>query len=150
MTKLRFILGFSIPLALFITGMIVSGNIVPLYVDPLSFVFSVIIPYIIITLIYTPTEQVKMTGMILNSQGEDLKVLKGAVNYLNSLKRMIIACTVATFLLGMIGLLAHLDTPENLGRNLAVALICVFYSALYILIVIEPLRGAAEKKLNEI
>lgn len=150
MTKFRFFLAIIVGLVLFYLLIFFAGNYVLIYVDILSLVFAVIVPYIIISFVYTPSEQWRLSRAILSADQPDQTNkadCKRAIYYLASLKRLIIAATVASFLVGMIGLFALLDDTSYVAVNLAVALICVFYAALYIFLVIEPLRAAAQKKL---
>lgn len=45
----------------------------------------------------------------------------------------------------LIGILAWLGELDSVGKNFAVSSITVFYSAIYILAKIEPLKGAVKK-----
>jgi len=145
--KTRFIIGIIVSLLFFAVGIVGAGNSFGLYCDPLSLLFAVILPHILISFMVPFSMQKRLMGEILSKEKGDGPTLKEGVAYLKSLKRMIISCTVATMILGIIGILAHLEDPQAIGPNFAVALIALFYSSLYILIVIEPLRLAAETKL---
>jgi len=149
MTKLRFIIGVLFIFLLVGLSFLVAGNSIALIVDIASFVLVIIAPYILISLIYSPREQIRMTGEILSgSDSVDTALLNQALSYLGSLRSIIIVSGVLWTLLGTIGILINLADPQALGPNFSVALITIIYALIYILAVIEPLRASAEKKLD--
>ena len=147
--KTRFIIGVIISLLVFAAGIFGAGNFFGLYIDPFSFLFVILLPYILISFMVPFSKQRLLIGEILSKEGGEKALLEEGIIYLKSLLRIIISCTIATMVLGVIGILAHLEDSETVGRNFAVALIGLFYASVYIMIVIEPLRLAAELKLSQ-
>lgn len=148
MTKLKFIIGILFILFLIALGFLVAGNSILLIVDTVSLVVAIVAPYILISFIYSPAEQIKMTREILsNKKIYDKKMLTQGLAYLGSLKNMIIVSGILWTLLGGLAILANLNDPESIGPNFSVALITFIYALIYILAVIEPLKASAEKKL---
>jgi flagellar motor component MotA len=61
---------------------------------------------------------------------------------------MLLSSAVIVTIIGFIGIMAHLEDRTALGPNLAVMMIVPLYIAIFLLIVIEPMRTAAEKNLQ--
>lgn len=147
MTKLKFVIGITFMLLFVSLTMIISGNSLAIIVDSASFIITVIVPYILISLIYSPKEQIQLTGEILGSDSIDRSLITKAIAYLKSLKTLIFLTGALGTLLGTVGILVHLEDPDVLGPNFSVALITFIYAIMYVIIIIEPLRASAEKKL---
>ncbi|MBB6480215.1 MotA/TolQ/ExbB proton channel family protein [Spirochaeta isovalerica] len=147
MTKLKFIIGIIFMLLFIGLVMILAGNSILLIVDIASFVITVAVPYILVSLIYSPKEQNRMVSGILSTLPADRQLLKKGIAYLNSLKTLIVLTGLLGTLLGTISILVNLENPDALGPNFSVALITVLYAIMYVIIIIEPLKASAEKKL---
>ena len=148
MTKLRFIICSIVVLMITTFSIVTSGNSLALYTSISSLVIAILLPYIIVSFIFSPSEQIKMNNEIFKPVGNgDKKLLTSALVYLQSLKKLLIYSGVLSTFMGLIAMGANLEDPEALGPNFAVLLIVPLYVALFLLIVIEPLRASAEKNL---
>lgn len=149
MTKTKFLLSFIIVIFLLFLGIFFIGNSSTLYLDISSLILGLLIPYIIISFIYTPKEQINFNKEIFTPIGSgDKKLLKTALLYFKSFKTLLISCTVTVTLMTFIAMMANLEDTASIGPNLAVMLIVPFYISIFMLVVIEPLRTAAEKNLE--
>jgi flagellar motor component MotA len=149
MTKLRFTFSFIIVLFLLVLGIVFTGNSISLYVDTPSLILGILVPYIVISFVFTPAEQVQFNKEIFTPAGSgDKKVLGNALIYFKSYKNMLLSSAVIVTIIGFIGIMAHLEDRTALGPNLAVMMIVPLYIAIFLLIVIEPMRTAAEKNLQ--
>lgn len=148
MTKLRFYLNMIFVLLFTTAAIAVSGNSLLVYIDIASLILGIILPYIIVSQIYTPREQFHITNAVFSqSDTDDAGSLKAAISYAGTYKRILVYSAVAWTIMGGIGIGTHIENPETLGPNFAVLVIIPLYVALFILIFIEPLRASAEKKL---
>ena len=149
MTKLRFYINLVLMLLLCIATAMVSGNSILVFVDIASLILAIILPYIIVCFIFTPREQIKFKKEIFKPDGAgDKKELEKALVYFKSFKNLLISSGILWTIMGTIGILTHLQNPDHIGPNFAVALIVPLYIALFFLIVVEPLRASAEKNLK--
>ncbi len=148
--KIRFFVAILVILLFFSAGIIMAGNPLYLYADLLSLIFALFIPHIILSFRTPLSAQRELFGEILSAHPSSADTLQKSLSFLRSLKTMVISCSLATFLSGVIGMMANLEYIADLGPNTAVCLIAAFYAALYILAVIEPLRLAAEMKMTEL
>jgi len=137
-------------LVLTVLSIFFTGNSLTLYIDTISFILAIILPYIIISFIYTPKEQMRFKGEIFKPAGlGDKKELSKALLYFKSFKKLLLASAVVWTIVGFIGIMANLEDRESLGPNFGVLIIVPLYVSLFILMVVEPLRASAEKNLNE-
>ena len=149
MTKLKFFLNLVFMAVMFVLSVVFTGNSPALFVDVASLILGIILPYIIISFIYSPSEQSALLGEILGAGGkQDEGQLKKALVYLKCFKKLLIYSGIVWTIMGAIGIGAHLEGPEVLGLNFGVLMIIPLYIALFLVMVIEPLRGTAEKKLH--
>ena len=85
MTKLRFILNLVVVLLLIILSIIIVGLSIELYIDIASLILTILLPYIIISFVFPPKEQIKFMNEIFKPAGTgDRKELERAVIYFNS------------------------------------------------------------------
>jgi len=149
MTKLRFFLHMLVLILFIIATIFMTGLGLWLYTDIASFLLGIICPYIIISFIFTPNEQIQFTREIFKPVGNrDKKVLERAINYFKSFKSILLSSAVVWTIMGTIGILANLEDTSAIGPNFAVALIVPFYVSLFLILLIEPLKAAAEKNLK--
>ncbi|MDC7223479.1 MAG: hypothetical protein PQJ60_07025 [Spirochaetales bacterium] len=146
--KLRFAAALTTGLLFFFLLMLVSGLSPGLFIDVASLLAAVVLPHVVLSFIVSPREQVQMFRAILGKEEADADLLTGGITFLVRLKTVMITMAFGTMIFGVIGMMANLANPEMLGPNFAIALIVIFYAALYIGLVIEPLRLAAERKLG--
>lgn len=149
MTKIRFIINFFVVLLVTVLGIFFSGNSLNLYIDIASLILGIILPYIVVSLIFSPSEQIQINREIFKPDGTgDKTVLESALVYFKSFKKILIYSGIVWTIMGTIGISVHLEGPEVLGANLAVLVIVPLYVSLFLLIVVEPLRASAEKSLK--
>lgn len=149
MTKLRFFTNLLIVVAMLFLGIIFTGNSLALYADTASLILGIFIPYVVISCIFTIREQIRFKKEIFTPVGTGDKLeLAQALIYFKSFKRILIVSAVVWTIMGFIGMMANLDDPAALGPNFGVLMIVPFYVAIFMLIVLEPLRSAAEKNLK--
>jgi len=149
MTKLRFYAASVFIFLILVGAIIASGNSLVLYVDIASLILSILIPYIIISFLYTPKEQMQFKKEIFTPIGTgNKKELERALDYFKSFKSLLIYTAIVATILGLIAMMANLQDPESLGPNFAVLLIVPLYVSMFMLLVTEPLRAAAEKNLK--
>ena len=149
MTKLRFILNLVVVLLFYSAVIILSANNMSLFISITSLIVAILIPYFIISFVFTPLEQIKFTKEIFKPVGMgEKKELEKSIICFNFLKRILITSSIAAVIMGVVCIMASLEDRTSLGPNLAFALIVPFYVAIFTIIVVEPLRAAAEKNLN--
>ncbi len=150
MTKIRFFSNILSALTIISFIIVYTGNNLYLFIDIFSLVLVIVIPYFIISFVFSPIDQIRFFKEIMKKGNSiDKKCLKQAKVFHKYLKNIIITCTVAVTIMKFIGFLAHLDDPAFIAPNFAFNLIAPFYGALYILTVVEPLRASIDKKLSE-
>lgn len=149
MTKIRFIISLLIVLLFIVLGVILSGNSLSLYIDTASLILGIILPYIVVSLIFSPSEQIKMNNEIFKPLGTgDKAILESALVYFNSFKKLLIYSGIVWTIMGAIAIGVHLEGPEVLGANFGVLMIVPYYVSIFLLIIVEPLRASAEKSLK--
>lgn len=146
MTKLRFILNIILILFFTVAAVIFSGNTLLLYVDIASLILAIGLPFLVISMIFPLSDQRSFYRAIFNRSTDDKAVLSKSVEYLKSYKRILIYNTFIWTIMGAVGIAVHLEGPEVLGLNFGVLMIIPFYTAIFLLAVIEPLRAAAQSK----
>lgn len=147
MTKLRFFLNLIIVLLFFTAFAVTSGNVLLLYVDALSLIMVVLIPFIVISMIFPLSEQKLYINAVFDRSAADQPILKKTVEYLKSYKRILIYGAVIWTIMGAVGIGAHLEGPEAMGLNFGVLMIVPLYTAIFLITVIEPLRATAQNKI---
>lgn len=148
MTKIKFTSIIILVLLMTTWGIIFGGNSISLYWDVPTILMVILLPYIVASLIYPFRDQIKFNKELFKEVGTgEKKELERAISFYELLKKLVIAATVLTTLIGFIGILAWLEDIDSVGKNLAVMSITIFYSAIYLLAVIEPLKGAAKNNL---
>lgn len=150
MTKKRFIIQLLITIFIISWGIISGGNNFLLYVDTPTMIFVPIIPYIIATFIYPFGVQKVFYKEVFKSEGSgNKKELEQAIAFFTLLKKLTIAVTIVVSFVGIIGILGYMSDTDTmfLARNFGVVSIGIFYAAIFILVFIEPLKGAAKKNL---
>jgi len=148
MTKVKFFINLIFVFFIFILSAIFTGNSLNLYSDIASLVLGILVPYIIASFVYAPTEQSLLCREILKKGTQhDPLLLKKAAAFLNSFKKLLIYSGVVWTVMGAIGIGAHLQGPEVLGLNFGVLMIVPLYVSLILIMIVEPLKASAEKKL---
>jgi flagellar motor component MotA len=148
MTKMKFFGSLAFVAAIFVLSVFFTGNSPALFIDIASLILGIFVPWIVVSFIYAPSEQRALTGAILEVRGHrDEQQLKRALAYLKSFRKLMIYSGIIWTITGAIGISAHLEGPEVLGMNFGVLMIIPLYISLFLVMVIEPLRGTAEKKL---
>lgn len=77
------------------------------------------------------------------------KTLLKAEHFFRSLRQYFLLSGGIGTITGIIILLALLDSPETIGRGMAIALITLYYGMIFSLILALPFEAAARKKLIE-
>lgn len=147
MTKIRFILNIFLVLLFIVVAIIFSGNMLWLYLDIASLILAIGVPFLVISMIFPLSDQRRYRQAIFSKNVDDKSLLKKTVEYLNSYKRILIYSAVIWTIMGAVGIGAHLEGPEVLGLNFGVLMIVPFYTAIFLISVIEPLRAAAQNKI---
>lgn len=148
MTKKRFILLIAFILLLTTWGIIFGGNPFILFVDIPSLIFVPILPYVIASFIYPFGEQRRFNREIFKEVGTGNKLeLERAIAFYKLIKRLVIVATILASLIGFIGILSNLEDLDSIGKNFGVLSVTVFYASVYILAIVEPLKGIAQKNL---
>ena len=150
MTKKRFIIQLVLVILIITWGIVSGGNNFLLYVDAPTMIFVPIIPYIIATFIYPFGEQKVFYKEIFKPEGSgNKKELEQAITFFTLLKQLTIASTIVVSFVGIIGILGYMSDSETmfLARNFGVVSIGIFYVAIFLLVIVEPLKGAAKKNL---
>ena len=148
MTKIRFCINIIIVFLFALATAFFSGNVVLLYVDIASLILAIIVPFIIVSMIFPLSTQRLFLKTVFNKDGSaDQGLLKQAVEYCKSYKRILIYSAVIWSIMGAIGIGANLAEPEALGMNFGVLMIVPLYTSFFLLVVIEPLRASAVNKI---
>lgn len=147
MTKIRFILNIVLILLFTVAAIILSGNTLWLYVDIASLILAIAVPFLVISMIFPLSDQRRYCNAILSKSNDDKVVLMKAVEYLKSYKTILIYSAVIWTIMGAVGIGAHLEGPEVLGLNFGVLMIVPFYTVIFLLSVIEPLKATAQNKV---
>jgi hypothetical protein len=150
-SKKRFIIQVIIVLFMVLWGIMFGGNTVWLYWDVPSLILTPILPYIVASFVISFGEQREFFKEIFKKDGSpDRYKLKQAVIFFDMLKKLSIASAIVASFIGFIGIMGYLSEMTDaitIGRNIGVLAICPFYTAIFILTFIEPLKGAAKKNL---
>jgi len=148
MTKTRFFINILMVLLFIILSAVVTANPLMIYSDIASLILVIIIPFFIISFIYPLSEQRRLIREILSrDEPADTALLKQALEYLRSYKRILINSAILWTIMGAIAIGAHLEGPEALGLNFGVLMIVPLYAVIFLLIFIEPLRASAARKI---
>lgn len=131
-----------------ICGISFGGNSLFLYIDLPTFIFVPVLPWLVSSFIHSFKEQKSYLQVIFGDNSSDPSVLKRSDDYFRLLKNLTISSAILACLIGFIGMLADLRDLTQVGRNFGVVVITIFYTALYLLVVIEPIRGIIRKKLH--
>ena len=149
MTKLTYFLNLILVLFFTVLVTVLTGNSLFIYIDIASLILAIILPLIVISFIYSPSEQFLLCGAVLEKgKNSDKALLTKSLNYFRTMKKLMIYAGVLYSLVGAIGISVHLEGPEVMGANFGVLMIVPLYIALYFFMILEPLRASAEKKLS--
>lgn len=147
MTKKRFFLQFFTTTLILLSMLIANGATLNIFIHYIGIVYVILMPCIIISFIYSPREQKMLINEILKSDSDE-NVLKKSLSYLKSLRALMYFALISAVLMGIISMMVNLEDPQAIGPNLAIALLSPFYASAYTLLIIEPLKAVAIKKLN--
>lgn len=124
------------------------GSDVWLYGDAATAIFTPLLPYIIVSLIYPPKEQLSFHKEIFKPAGEgDKNELEKAIAYLKTYRNLVISSSAIAVFIGFVGIMSNLENISSVGKNFGLLSLTIFYAAIFITAVIEPLKGAAKKSL---
>lgn len=151
MSRLKLILMILFVLVIVSVTILIAENSLWLYVDGVTLILVLAIPYLAASFLYPFSEQKEIFAALFSREpGGDKKVFRKALEFFRLLKRMIVAGSVVILFIGTIGILAHLEDLDSVGRNFGVAFVTVFYCSLIMLVLIEPLIGIVRKKISQI
>ena len=147
MTKIRFCVLTTMVFLLVLAAIIVAGNPLWLYVDIASLILVIIPSFLLVGITFPLKEQKACLGEIFSSDQECSKsLLDQSLRLLKHCRNILILNALVWTIIGGIGIGAHLESPEVLGLNFGVLMIVPLYTLLILLMVIEPLKAAADKK----
>lgn len=148
MSKVKYVLLVVFVLLIAVWGIMFGGNSPMLYVDVATFIIVPVFPWLIASFVHGFKEQGSYMREIFREDESDLDILKKALTFFDMVKNLTIASAILASLIGFIGIMADVRDLTQVGRNFGVLAITIFYTALYLLTVIEPMRGVIKKKLN--
>jgi len=137
---LVFLAGFVF--AIFLTGQ----SFLPL-MDLPSFITVGLVPFLFVSVLFGFREMKAAYRTALQKEPDADCVLKSQ-GFFNVFGSTIWIMGIVGVILGFIGLLANLEDKENIGPNMALALVSIFYSGLIYLAAVFPFALMLKKKLK--
>ena len=130
---------FGILSALLLVAQIgqVEGS-VSAFVNAPSLIFSLLVPVTLLLFHYSPAQCVgTFRAAVLNKEGG--QSLRVQVGVLSVLRRMVLAGGTIGLLVGIVQLLAHIDTTSMIGPALAVSMLSILVALLGAELILSPL-----------
>jgi len=147
--KKFYIFGFLFVITVFIMAIQKSSTIL-LFIDVISFLFTVIFSIILMRGIYSFREMLSYFSIAFRNNSTDKKEINDGITFFNTLQSILIFAGIITFIVGMVCFIASFEEPEAIGAALATAILAVLYSLGIIMIVVIPFRAGLKRMLNSV
>ena len=142
-----FIIPILCSLALIAGGVFISGLGFGTYLDMASLVIVVCPVLFLLMTHYSFKEIGHAFFLAMKKSKSNISETKQAIILFKTMFNLLIFSGISGTFLGIIGILADVKNPENIGRWLAAAFLALFYSVLLIGVIAIPFKSALEKKL---
>jgi len=147
--KKSFIIIFLMAIGLIVLASYLGGSVY-LFLNLPSIILSVFLAFLLCLCTFNPSEIKEYFSIALRNDTSDIKKIKDGIHFFSLYQSNLITSGVMGFFLGVILLLANLSDPEALGPGGAVALLVVFYSLVFILIITTPFKSGLKRMLEEV
>ncbi len=122
---------------LFFGATVYLAGYIKWYVDLPSFILVIILPYIIVSIIFSAADQRKYFQAALSSNGAEPEIINKALLFFKTLSLLSLGCTAVSVFLGFIAVFASVSAGDMIVPSIAITLICpLYYSLLYVMIIV--------------
>ena len=125
-----------------------SGSLL-YFLDLLSVVFMVALPLLIALATYSPAEIVDCFAVAFSKERVDIGRIEKGIHFFSILRSYLIITALIAFMIGFILIMATVEDLSQIGPYAAVAVVCIYYALLLILLVTIPFKAGLEKKKIE-
>lgn len=139
---------FLVFLAVGSLGVVFAGASASLFLNLPSLVIVLVIAATLSLSTFGPSEIVRYFAIAFRNEGNDQGELREGVVFFRALQWYLIAGGLIGFLIGLITLLAGLQSSTSIGNGTAIALLTVLYGLVLAAGVAVPFRSALERKLR--
>lgn len=139
-------------LSLIIGTMWMSSNIerVLLFMDLPGLIMVIVPTFVMLLASFSMREIRSAFSVAWQKSTQDPNELKSGLVFFKAMSRYLLISAVLVFIIGFVGLLSALSDTRVIGRNLGLALLCIFYSILLQIIIAFPFAESIRKKLAEL
>jgi hypothetical protein len=155
MMKKMFIVYAVLTVGIFVMGIIWAKSNILIMFD-LPSLALVILPAVLMLLShYGPKEFINAFRVAMAKSNADGHELKNALLFFSTAEKLIIASAVAAVFLGIIMILdsvgkGYTESAKTVAWWMAVDVISILYSAIFMIVVTIPFKSAVQKRLNEL
>ena len=136
-------------LGLFVLAIVFAGAKVTTYASLPAFLVVVFPPFVLVVAVHGLAGIGRSFRVAFEGVAATRQELETGASLFGSLQRYLLLTGLITTMIGLIAMLANLYEADGIGPVVALALITLFYSLMFILTVAVPFRSALEKRLIE-
>ena len=125
-----------------------SGSLLH-FLDLLSVVFMIALPLLIAMATYSPAEIVECFAVAFRKEGAEPAMIEKGIHFFSILRSYLIFSALIAFMIGFILIMATVEDLSRIGPYTSVAVVCIFYALVLILLVTIPFKAGLEKKKIE-
>lgn len=136
-------------LGLFVLAIVFAGAKIGVYVSLPAFMVVVLPPLFLVVAVYGFAAVGRSFRVAFERVSATRQELQIGVSFFGALQRYLLLTGLITTMIGFIAMLANLYEAAGIGPMVALALVTLLYSLMFILTVTVPFRSALEKRLLE-
>ena len=134
---------------IFIVAIIFTGASITVFIYPESIIIVVFAPAFLTIAVYGLPTFARSFKIAFREATASRKELQTGIKLFGALQRYLLLTGLITTMIGLVAMLANLVDATQIGPNLALALITLLYSLIFIFAVALPFKNALESKLND-
>lgn len=144
-----YLIWMLLSVGVFIVAIIFTGANITVFVYPEALIIVVFAPTFLTIAVYGLPAFGRSFRIAFRGVASSRKELNTGVKLFGTLQRFLLLTGLVTTMIGLIAMLANLVDESQIGPNLSLALITLFYSLMIVFTVASPFKSALENKLNE-
>ena len=137
---------FSVFLAAAVTGVLFAGAPARVFLNLPSFLVVVVIALALSLCSFSPAEIARYFAISFRQEGVSAQEIHGGVVFFRALQWYLIVAGLIGFLIGLITILAGLQSASSIGSGTALSLLTLLYSLILAAGVAVPFRTGLERR----
>jgi len=107
------------------------------------------LPLLVAMATYSPAEIVDCFAVAFRKEGADPAMIEKGMHFFSILQTYLIVTALLTFVIGIILIMTVSEDLSQIGPKTALAVVCIYYALLLMLLVTMPFKAGLEKKKIE-